>query len=127
MKHSTLIRISGLIWSLVGMALTILGLTFLFKAHCLLLLFIAFPLGYIKGRTVLKKSAMRQLSRLTALKKPLLKDLFGKGYLILIGIMFLLGFSLRYCPLALRGTIDIAVGFGLLVGSSYYYKKELAL
>ena len=127
MKHSTLIRISGLIWSIVGLALTTLGLIFLFKAHSLFLLFIALPLGYIKGRTVLKKSALRQLARLTALKKPLLKDLFGKGYLILLGVMFLLGFLLRYCPLALRGTIDIAVGFGLIVGSSYYYKKEFAV
>lgn len=127
MKNSTLIFISGLIWSTVGIALTLAGIIFLFKAHNLLMLFFGFPLGYIKGRTVLRKSAIRQMSRLTALKKPGLKDLFGKGYLILLGVMFLLGFSLRYCPLALRGTVDIAVGFGLLIGSSYYYRKEVVV
>ena len=122
MKNSTLIFILGFIWSVVGIALSLLGMKFLFKANAFLFFFLALPLGYIKGRTVLKKSAHRQVVRAQKLKQPSVKDIFTRGYMILIGVMMCLGMLLRFCPLALRGTIDLAVGFGLIVGSSYYYR-----
>lgn len=125
MKNSTLVFISGLIWSVIGCILLSVGIFFVFKGHKPILIFFGFPLGYIKGRTVLKRSAMRQIGRLTQLKKPVIFDLFTKGFMILMGVMMCLGFVLKYCPFAIRGVIDMAVGFGLIVGSSYYYRKEI--
>ncbi|MCH9609559.1 MAG: hypothetical protein S4CHLAM45_14910 [Chlamydiales bacterium] len=124
MNKTRLIFISGMIWTIVGCSLSILGTIFLSRAGALPLILLALPIGYAKGRFIMKKSAMRQLSRLSTLKEASLKDLFSRGYVLLLAIMMCLGFLLRFCPLMLRGTIDIAVGFALIIGSLNFYKVK---
>lgn len=152
-SHKTLILISGLTWLAIGIFLLSLGLHFILDtvrdpslcsiagrfsvSHvmtrwiadktqaAMLLIILALSIGYIKGRTVLAKSAKRQMKRVTTLPNPAsLKYLYGKGYYILIAVMIALGVSLRYLPITLdtRGFIDTIIGSALMNGAMLYFR-----
>lgn len=153
LSHRSLILLSGFIWLSIGIALFCLGVRFFsevvknpvlsLKSHCfsvvgcassfarnqieaaLLCMVAALLIGYVKGRTAFAKAAKRQLKRIDRLPSPASPtQLYGKGYILLIALMILLGISMRFLPITLdtRGFVDIAVGFGLVQGAMHYFR-----
>lgn len=150
-SHRTLIAISGLVWFLVGIFLLSLGLHFILDTiqansatsqHFSILAFSNFMIGdiehaaltvvticlfigYIKGRFVLSKSVKRQVLRILSLPNPAnIKNIYSKGYYILLGSMIALGFVIRYLPISLdtRGAIDLTIGAALVNGALMYFR-----
>ncbi len=76
---------------------------------------------------MLKKSVKKQVARISQLSEPThIKQIYSRGYYILIGSMMALGMSLRFLPvsLAVRGAVDIAIGFALFNGALQYYRAS---
>lgn len=148
LKHIPLIILSGLLWFGIGLFLLSLGLNFVVEAasntaspsflirlftrlagspqqSALLLIVIALALGFVKGRLVLSKSAARVVRRIVSLPNPVpLSQAYGKGYLMLIAGMVLLGMSLKWLnlPSDLRGFIDVTIGSSLMHGAIAYVR-----
>lgn len=145
MKQRTVIFIGGFIWLLVGIFLLTLGLNFILKGtvdpskFSILSLFrfttpqnapffvitLFLWIGFLKGKYVLGKSVIRQVKRVKALAEPIsLKDLYSKGYYLLMASMILLGLSMRYIPISVdtRGAIDVAIGAALIQGAALYFR-----
>ncbi len=155
-RHRSLIIISGLVWLSIGIFLLTLGLNFIFEtvqnpdiaslqgrfsflglaekfienkqnAIAVLITFALF-LGYIKGRTVLAKTANKQVQRIMTLPNPAsIKYLYTKGQLLLIGLMITLGISMRFFPITTdtRGVVDIAIGFALINGGILFFRSAI--
>jgi len=90
----------------------------------ILILFLGLFIGYMKGKYVLKKTAFRQITRITSFKSPhSLSDLYTWKYALLIALMMSMGMALRFLPIHidLRGAIDIAVGAALINGATHYF------
>jgi hypothetical protein len=145
-QHKTLIRFSGIVWLLMGLFLLRRGILFLMsglhdpnvsllpfltswlgvaESGVALLVIIGLAIGYIKGKTVLKKSAYRVMNRLRTMPEPLpLHQLYHWSFYLLIGGMIGLGIMMNVLgmPVDLRGTILIAIGAALLNGSVFYFK-----
>lgn len=147
-SHKTLIFLSGGMWLLIGLFLMILGIRFLMttlhnpsdsfslialtsrltsgqEQGASLVIAGALFLGFIKGRTVLKKAAQRQISRILQLAQPApLKKIYTPAYYLLICGMIALGISLRFLPTSLdvRGAIDLAIGSALINGALHYFR-----
>ncbi len=88
----------------------------------------ALLIGYLKGRFVLIKSVRRVLARAQNIGLPIpLNKLYGKGYLMLIAGMMLLGMSMKWLalPNAVRGFVDIAVGSALINGALLFFRASL--
>lgn len=125
-----LLLLSGLCWLVMGGFLLFLGSRFMIKSEGsdeikIIFLSVALVVGFLKGRFVLIKSVKRQVNRISALSEPIfLKNIYGKGYYILIGLMMALGFSMRYLPFPqyVRGAIDIAIGIALIQGASLFFR-----
>ena len=86
---------------------------------------VALLVGYLKGRFVLGKAALRISRRLMGLSQPLLfTQIYDRRMLILIALMMCLGMSLNFlgCPEDLRGTIDCGVGTALFVGAFVFMR-----
>ncbi|MBI3212119.1 MAG: hypothetical protein HYZ47_05540 [Simkania negevensis] len=97
-----------------------------FERATLFLFSFSFLIGLLKGRFALKKTAGRVIQRIAFQGSSLSwKSLYSKPYLILLGLMFLLGMSLKYLPfpLGVRGGIDFVVGVALIYGSFFYFKS----
>lgn len=142
-KQIPLIILSGLIWFAIGIFLMTLGLNFITDAAkdkttsfflinffakmagnreqaSLLLIVLGLGIGFIKGRFVLAKSAGKVARRILSLPNPVpLTQAYGKGYLMLISGMVLMGMSLKWLqlPIDIRGTIDVAIGSALMNGA----------
>jgi hypothetical protein len=153
LKQIPLIVLSGLIWFGIGLFLMHLGLNFIVEAAgnketptflirlfsklagtqeqaALLLIVIALTLGFFKGRLVLAKTAARVVKRILSLPNPVpITQVYGKGYLLLIAAMVLLGMSLKWLQLAtdIRGVIDVAVGSALMNGAVHYIRHASAI
>jgi hypothetical protein len=85
----------------------------------------ALMLGYLKGKIVLSKSVDRQINRISTLPNPAsLKQIYSKGYYLLIAGMILLGISLRFLPITVdtRGAIDLCIGSALINGAMLYFR-----
>lgn len=152
-KHRTLILLSGLVWVAIGTLLLSLGIHFILEAlrhpellsasgrfsiltffdrfvsdranAVVLVVTVALMVGYLKGKMVLSKSVDRQIKRIESLPNPgPLKQLYGKGYYLLIASMILLGISLRFWPITLdtRGAIDLTIGSALINGAMLYFR-----
>jgi hypothetical protein len=142
--------LSGLIWMAVGYLLLSKGLFFLsqlaslhpvgFQSDFLKVLPIEYRIqfilimgvwmGFMKGNFVLKKTAKRVLQHMVMQEEPLkFKTMYPKSYLILLGIMMLLGMSMRFIPLSIdiKAIVDITVGAALIIGSWHYFKKAYQL
>lgn len=144
------IVVSGLIWFVIGFFLLSKGinlsvysltasyspfLSFLSnftkspEQSVLLLISLALLLGYIKGRFVLLKTVKRVVSRILSLQEPVkATQVYSKNYLFLIFFMVLIGFSIRYLPVAqdIRGFIDLTIGSALMNGALLYFRFAYA-
>jgi hypothetical protein len=150
-SHKTLYAISGAIWLVIGMMLLNLGLKFVMHGFqgptfvadgysslfptlasisggndnaSIILIVFAILVGFIKGRTVLQKAAMRSFDRISKLSNPTsLSNLYNRANLLLIFVMMGLGMLMNLFQMSfdIRGFIDIAVGCGLMQGSVAYF------
>ena len=152
-SHATMITLSGALWLAIGLMLLRIGVNLLLppqaesiavgpvinfltpllgghKLALLSLIALALMVGYLKGRFVLGKAAKKGVERILAFPNPThLTNLYSPRYLILLGVMVALGFSIKYLgiPHDIRGSIDIAIGIALLTGSLIYFRIAAAL
>lgn len=87
-------------------------------------------IGYLKGRFVLAKTALRVVKHILSLALPIrFYQVYRLSYWMLIGAMMLLGMGMRYLPIPvdLRGLIDIGVGSALIQGASHYLQAARRL
>lgn len=152
LRHRYAIVLSGLIWLATGVFLLNKGLGFLVAAghaalsqnaesfslillfsplfgtpekSALFLLCVGLLVGFIKGRFVLKKTVKRVVKRIRSYPSPIsLKQLYSKGYYILLGCMMLMGmlFKVLPIPLDVKGFIDFTIGSALINGSMLYFR-----
>ena len=148
-SKTTWIAISGGVWFVVGVGLMTLGLRFIVQKaelghgdttsliarlapsmggrdHAAMgLITVALLIGFMKGRFVLVKTVQRVVHRILSLAEPVqFRQVYGRGYLFLIGGMILLGMSLKWLPVPIevRGAVDVAVGAALINGSMAYFR-----
>jgi hypothetical protein len=153
-KHSTLLIGNGLIWLAAGLMLMPKGVMLLVNAAkagitagaplltffasfiggyeeaAVVLLAASLYLGFLKARHIFSKTVHRLAINIQSLPNPAnIRLVFGKGYLLLIGFMMLLGMSLRYVgvPDDIRGFIDVAIGAALINGSFLFFRKVQAI
>lgn len=128
MTKRTLLVISGAVWLCVGSFLLFFG-THLVQAskteYAFILLLAALIIGFLKGNIVLRKAAERQGSRIANLPHASLKNLYSRGYYLLLLSMVGLGWGMRFLPLTVRGTIDVAVGAALIIGATHLFRFKL--
>lgn len=130
-RHKTIIIISGIIWFGIGVMLMRQGLGLLaLRGDQLAVLMIAAGLfiGFLKGRKVLGKTALKGIDRISRLPDPMpLTQIYTPRFYALIGCMMALGMSLKYfgLPNDLRGTVDVAIGSALLNGSTFYFRNTV--
>lgn len=146
-SHRTLIILSGALWLAVGFYLLPLGIRFLVEsAHsgsdhlyilnaimalgpkgesaAMILVAIGLAIGYGKSKAVFSKVVERGVDNIRSLPKEApITAVYTKKYLILLGAMMFLGVAMRWCPLDIRGFVDVAVGSALLNGSLLYFRK----
>lgn len=126
----TLARISGLLWLGVGCFLLIRGLLLDVRVESTVWIVVggvtALAFGILKGLTVLRSMALRNLDRLSRLPQPApLHRLFpGRTWLLILFFMGL-GIALRFSPLppVVRSTVLLAVGLALLIGGLYILRN----
>lgn len=133
--HKTFITLSGLVWLVVGVFLLMKGLSLITTEQTIgeqtavLLISFGLAIGFVKGRFVLRKTVKRVVDRINSLPQPIqVSQVYSKGYYLLIGGMILLGMSMRWLPIpiAIRGTVDIAIGFALMNGAILYFRAARA-
>lgn len=151
LKHTTLIVISGLIWTVVGISLLSLGIGFVmegsgttkpanfplmsflkqytgnFEQAALLVTVMGLAIGYFKGRFVLGKSAKKGIERILSFSNPThIKNIYSAKYYVLLLFMVTLGISIKYLgiPKDVRGMIDIAIGSALINGAMFYFRAS---
>lgn len=139
MTHRFYIRMTGLFWFLMGAWLMYKGLKFvacgiferegfatLFGSSrngAALLISAGLFVGFLKGKFVLSKSAVRVSRHIQSLPLPIpFWKVYRLSYWILIGSMMALGMMLNFLPVPidLRGAIDIAIGAALFRGAFSY-------
>lgn len=136
-NHSPLILISGLIWLIAGISLLQLGLKLLvitpegaYAEGVTLLIAVALLIGILKGKYVLKKSAMRIVDRILSLPNPVsIAKAYSKKYLLLLAVMVGLGMLVKHSGMRedIRGFIDVAIGAALIQGSTHYFRQLLVI
>ena len=152
LSHSKLYTISGLVWLGVGLMLLNTGLVLIMSGFqtnhfspdgysiffswlssfcsspdnaAILLIGIGLILGFVKGRFVLQKAALKSYDRISQLESPTsLHNLYTRSNLLLIATMIAMGMGLRYfgIPCDIRGWIDVIVGSALTQGSVAYFQ-----
>ncbi|MBA3603402.1 MAG: hypothetical protein H0W50_07130 [Parachlamydiaceae bacterium] len=146
LSHSKMAFFSGAIWMAIGVFLLQLGLNLLFKPAAagesipllnlllgfisateaaILITVVALYIGFLKGKYILTKTANRTLDQIRSLPNPgPLHQIYDKKYYILIGIMVMLGMSIKYMgiPNDIRGAIDVIIGSALINGAAYYFR-----
>ncbi len=152
LSHSTMIFLSGAIWMGIGIFLLQLGLNLLFtqfidiqsttplinslkglfnhQEAAILITSIALYLGFLKGKHVLTKAANKGIDRTLSLPNPApLHQIYSLKYYLLLGIMILLGISIKYfgLPNDIRGAIDITIGSALINGAVHYFRVGFKL
>ena len=83
-------------------------------------------IGYLKGKHVLGKSAVRGIERIRAFPNPTsLGNIYSAKYYVLLAIMIGLGLSIKYLglPHDVRGAIDVAIGAALINGALIYFRN----
>lgn len=152
-SHRGLGVISGLIWLTIGIFLLWRGLSLVVGAceategahwlvdflalrfgsaqkAAIVMMSTGLVIGYIKGRLVFRKTAMRYLDRITSLPNPSpVRQLYGVSSYVLLALMMGLGMSLRRLgvPEEVRGTILVAVGSGLIQGATTIFRAVTRL
>jgi hypothetical protein len=137
-SRETHLRLAFLMWALVGTGLLIAGGVFLFGNRTMseidpnrgsvgmaqvIGLVIALALGFAKGNFVLPKIARKNTLRIEQLpeKSPIYMTFSLKSWLLIL-VMILTGRTIRFfgAPSVVIGTIYVAVGFALALGSRAY-------
>lgn len=132
------LKLAFLMWALVGTALLFTGGLFLmgnrtmseidpnrgsFGAPQAIGLAIGLGLGFVKGNFVLPKIARRNIARIDQLpaESPPYMTFSLKSWMLILSMM-LIGTVIRLlgAPPLIRGTIYIAVGLALVMGSRAY-------
>ncbi|WP_068468431.1 hypothetical protein [Candidatus Protochlamydia phocaeensis] len=153
-SHTTLVVLSGLIWLAIGCFLLPLGLNFIVASilkenlatmqrplldnlvnlaggwdqAALIVIAIALWLGFMKGRYVFSKTVEKSVERILTLPNPApLSRLYTKKYFILLGVMVLLGFVVRFAPLDVRGGVDVIIGTALIQGAMLYFRRAFSI
>lgn len=152
LSHKTLILLSGMIWMVIGCFLLSLGLGFILESveigrtkfegnfplvdslmpylggleqAALILIVFGLFIGYLKGRYVLGKSAVKGVQRIQTFPNPTeLSNIYSKKYYILLGTMVGLGMSIKYLGLSsdIRGVVDVIIGSALINGAMLYFR-----
>lgn len=94
-----------------------------------MLVAVALLIGFIKGRTVLAKSANRLVARIKTFEEPTpFHKIYTPSYYLLIAVMMSIGMGMRFfhVPDDIRGFIDVAVGAALLNASMLYFRHRFA-
>lgn len=153
-SHTTLIVLSGIIWLIVGCALLSLGINILIESTLqdymassskpivnffstftanqesavLILLTICLFIGYMKGRYVLGKSALKGVARILTFPNPThIKNIYSAKYYILLSGMGLLGILVKLFPTDIRGAVDVTIGSALINGAIIYFRSAYEL
>lgn len=125
----------GILWLLVGISLSSAGIFFLLSAlnqSTILCLSIAITIGFLKGKFILYKAALKYLKRAELISFDKY-DIFtgwakilGIKSFILIGVMIFLGSLLRHSAIAgnILGTIYLAVGLGLVYADMVFFTSK---
>ncbi len=144
-RHAMAIVLSGVLWMGIGVFLLFKGFSLLLHPVAngssvllsflqpftgrgeapLILVSLGLVIGFLKGRLILSKTATRIIRGIISKPNPFpIKDLYSKGYLLILGSMCLLGMTLRWVPIAydLKGVLDVAVGSALINGSAFYFR-----
>lgn len=145
MKHRAWIAFSGFLWFFVGCSLLYKGLHLVTQAafqegslcdrmkgffgspqqSATALMGLGLLVGFIKGRFILAKTVRRVVGRIASLPLPIrIHEAYSPSYWLLIGLMIVLGMSLRFLPIPIdvRGTIDVAIGSALINGALLYFR-----
>jgi len=136
--RETHLKLAFFLWALVGTGLLIAGGIFLFGNRSMseidpaagsvglaqvIGLAIALPLGFVKGNFVLPKIARKNIARIEQLpeESPFYMTFSLKSWLLILSMM-LIGTVIRLmgAPHVVRGTIYVAVGLALVLGSRAY-------
>lgn len=125
--HKVAIILSGFLWMIVGVILLGKGLALLLGPEDPLFALnaIALLIGFVKGRWVLRKSAERVIKRLSSLPNPCaIHAIYSKSYVFLILGMIALGMVFKFVsiPGEIKGFLDVAIGFALISGASFYFR-----
>ena len=128
--------IVGLIWFGVGVGLSICGIKWLltlgFGPNMFLFTLLAFVLGSLKGKFVLRKIALKYYRRSEVVQFNKNDIFFGwakilgiRGF-VLIGLMVALGRFLRTSNIdrPILGIIYLAVGIALVYASKIFFEKN---
>lgn len=152
-SHRVLISLSGALWLAVGFYLMPLGINFLVKsgqeggAHLyllntlnslgisaesasLVLIALGLAIGYGKSRMIFSKAVKRGVAHIRTLpEKASITSVYTPRYLLLLGVMVLLGLSMKWfsVPLDIRGLVDVAVASALINGSMMYFRQASEL
>ncbi|MBI3589805.1 MAG: hypothetical protein HY094_00280 [Candidatus Melainabacteria bacterium] len=134
-KKASLV-IVGIIWLLVGLGLSIAGISWLLKLSfgIKLIIFItsSVTVGLLKGRFILQKIALKYYKRADVIqfnKNDILigwiKILGVRGF-VLIGLMMGMGGILRRSPIdrPILGIIYLAVGIALVYASKIFFNDK---
>ena len=133
-SHRTLIALSGLLWLAVGVYLISLGSFFILGSFsnpsasqnkALIIIVSALFIGHLKGRFVLRKAILKQISRIISFPNPSpITRIYSLKYYLLWGFMVGLGMSMRFLPIAtvMRGAIDLTIGSALTNGALLYFR-----
>jgi hypothetical protein len=127
MDQKKWIVFSGFVWMLVGVMLLRKGFTL---TDNIWITVGASFVGWAKGRFVLGKTVKRVVARISMLSKPIrIRDVYTKGYWMILGSMMLLGMVMRVVPLPImfRAFVDIAVGVALVQGALLYFRAASEL
>ena len=125
---------SGIIWLIVGFSLAFKGVNYAlsasgatvgsFSGPMLAMILSGVILGYLKGRFILSKTVKKYVQYIVQFDEPLkITQLFPKRYLLVVGIMMVLGMSMKVLPIpfAAKSVIDFTVGVALFYGASLYF------
>lgn len=148
LSHATLIVISGLLWSAIGISLMYKGVSLMAGAvaaethqpllgwvasiagdkadAATVLLAVALVIGFFKGRFVLAKSVRRVVTRIRSFPNPTqLTNLYSRAYYILLASMMLLGVGMNVLqvPGDVRAVVDLAIGWALVNGALQYFRQ----
>lgn len=136
-KKTSLVLV-GVIWSLVGIGLSIAGISWLlsmsFGQKMIIFVSIGVIIGMLKGKFILKKVALKYYKRSDVIQ-------FNKGDIflgwakilgirgfVLIGLMMAMGSYLRHSNIdrPILGIIYLAVGIALVYASKIFYEGNKA-
>jgi len=133
---STLRLIAFALWLTGGIILSIFGFVRLLNptdvsAHGMTVLVIAGAIGLIigfgKGTFVLSKTSARNVARIqdmTEHRPP--RHVYSKRSWIVLSLMILIAMSLNFglipLPVYIRGAVNLAIGFGLIISSLTYVR-----